>query len=184
LDEHVVAMVAVIRPEKAHEVLLEAARILTADRSDLALKYLVVGDGPAREQLQATCSRLGLDDRVRFLGIRDDIPVVLGLADVLVLPSHAAVETLPLVVLEAMAAGVPVVASAVGSVPDIIEDGWNGRLIAPADAVGLSKAICHIVDDRQETEQMVARARETVQSRYGVEQMVAKYQGLFERLAR
>jgi glycosyltransferase involved in cell wall biosynthesis len=182
--ERVVAMVAAIRPEKAHDALLEAARSLGAERSDLELKYLVVGDGPARSQLESTRSRFGLDDQMLFLGSRDDIPEILALADVLVLPSHAAVETLPLVVLEAMAAGVPVVASAVGSVPDIIEDGWNGKLIAPADAVGLSKAICHIVDNRQETEQLIANARETVQSRYSVEQMVAKYQELFERLAR
>ncbi|UCH84210.1 MAG: glycosyltransferase, partial [Candidatus Latescibacterota bacterium] len=183
-DGSVVTMVAAIRPEKAHDALLEASRIIITERPDLSLTYLIVGDGPARVELEAKRSRLGLDGSVNFLGSREDVPVILGLSDVLVLPSHAAVETLPLAVLEAMAAGVAIVASAVGSVPEIIQDGWNGKLIAPADAVGLSKAICHIVDNQRETERMIENARETVRRRYSVEHMVAKYQTLFERIAR
>ncbi|UCG51096.1 MAG: glycosyltransferase, partial [Candidatus Latescibacterota bacterium] len=182
-DEHrVVAMVAALRPEKAHEALLEAADTLARDRPDLRLKLLIIGDGPRRGALEEMRNRLGLVSSVRFLGVRDDIPALLHLSDVLVLPSHPAVETLPLAVLEAMAAGTPVVASAVGSVPDIIEDGWNGRLIAPADAVGLSQAICHIFDKSQETQQIIEHARETVISRYTVQDMVSKYETLFESL--
>jgi len=81
-----------------------------------------------------------------------------------------------------MAAGVPVVASAVGSVPDIIEDGWNGKLIAPADADGLDRAICHIFDKGHETQQIIRRARETIENRYTAERMTSKYAELFERL--
>ena len=117
-----------------------------------------------------------------FLGERDDVPVLLALSDVLVLPSHDAVETLPLAILEAMAAGVPVVASAVGSVPDVIEDGVNGRLIAPADAHGLAGAVRDIMDDRAKSAQMAHNAGETVRTRYGVGRMVAGYQALFESL--
>jgi glycosyltransferase involved in cell wall biosynthesis len=136
-----------------------------------------------RESLDSKREALGLAERVRFLGRRSDIPELLHLSDVLVLPSHPAVETLPMAVLEAMAAGVPVVASAVGSVPDIIENGKNGRLIAPADANGLVSAICHIFDNGQETQQIIRRARETVENRYTAERMASKYGELFERLA-
>lgn len=176
----VVLMVAALRPEKAHEALLEAARLLIEDGR--SWKFLIAGDGPRREELEGTSRRLGLGSRVVFLGERGDVPDLLHVASVLVLPSHAAVETLPLCVLEAMAAGVPVVASAVGSIPDVIENGVNGRLIGPADAVGLREALCHIIDHSQETAEMTRRARETVRARYSVERMVSRYAELFETL--
>ncbi len=178
----VVSMVAALRPEKAHEALLDAAAALTGRRPDLNLKFLVIGEGPRRDALEAIREALGLTQQVLFLGRRHDIPELLHLSHVLVLPSHPAVETLPLAVLEAMAAGVPVVASAVGSVPDIIEDGWNGKLIAPADADGLDRAICHIFDKGQETQQIIRRARETIENRYTAERMTSKYAELFETL--
>jgi glycosyltransferase involved in cell wall biosynthesis len=181
--DRVVVMVASLRPEKAHEALLEAARTLEAAGPGEAIKFLIVGEGPQRGTIEGLRSRLGLDRRVFLLGEREDIPEILGLADVLVLPSHAAVETLPLAVLEAMAAGVPVVASAVGSVPEIIDDGHTGRLIAPADAVGLSEAIRLIFDKHEETKQIISKAREKIRARYTVEGMVARYEALFERLA-
>jgi glycosyltransferase involved in cell wall biosynthesis len=178
--ERVVIMVAALRPEKAHEVLLEAAQALTGE--DPAVRFLIVGDGPRRAHLEALSSRLDLGDRVIFAGNRDEIPELLHLADVLVLPSHAAVETLPLSILEAMAAGVPVIASAVGSVPDLIEDGVNGRLIAPASANGLTEAIRSILNSPKEAENLIRNARATVRSKYTAEKMVAKYEALFQRL--
>ncbi len=180
--ERAVTIIAALRPEKAHEAFLEAAKILVTERPDLGLKFLIVGDGPRRGAIEALRNRLGLAERVLLLGGRDDIPAVLGISSVVALPSHGAVETLPLAVLEAMAAGVPVVASAVGSVPDLMEDGRNGKLIAPADAVGLSTAVCHIMDNREGTEQIVRRARDTVRGRYTVEKMVSGYAELFRRL--
>ena len=110
--DRVVLMVAALRPEKAHEVFLEAARLLVDSRQDV--KFLVVGDGPRRAELEALRRRLELEAYVQFLGVRDDVARLLHAAHVLVLPSHPAVETLPLSVLEAMAAGVPVVATRVG----------------------------------------------------------------------
>jgi glycosyltransferase involved in cell wall biosynthesis len=183
-SDRVVAMVAVLRPEKAHSALLDAARFIKENRPDLSIKFLVVGDGPERGRLEDERARLGLEDSVLLLGIRDDIPDLLHIAGAVALPSHPAVETLPLAVLEAMAAGTPVVASAVGSVGDIIEDGWNGKLIAPADAIGLSDAICHIFDEPQETKQIIERARETVRARYTVKRMMDKFDSLFQRLVK
>jgi glycosyltransferase involved in cell wall biosynthesis len=180
--DRVVSMIAALRPEKAHEALLEAAGIMARRRSDLSLKFLVVGGGPRRGEIERLVADGGLRKTVLLAGERDDVPEILRLSGALVLPSHAAVETLPLVVLEAMAAGVPVVASAVGSVPEIIESGKNGLLIPPADPVGLSEALCHIFDERENTQRMIERARDTVRQRYTVEKMLRGYVDLFDRL--
>jgi glycosyltransferase involved in cell wall biosynthesis len=181
-DDRVVSMVAALRPEKAHEALVEAAGILARRRKGPPVKFLVVGGGPRRAEIERLVTGGGLEKSVLFAGERDDVPEILRLSDALVLPSHAAVETLPLVVLEAMAAGVPVVASAVGSVPEIIENGQNGLLIAPADPVGLSEALCHIFDELENTQRMIERARDTVRQRFTVEKMLRGYVALFDRL--
>ena len=180
-DDKVVMMVAALRPEKAHEVFLEAASFLSVSRA--GVKFLVVGDGPRRGELEAMSTRLGLDESVRFLGVRGDVARLLHLADVVTLPSHPAVETLPLSVLEAMAAGVPVVATRVGSLPEIIEDGHNGVLIEPGDPTSLAGAIAGIIDDPDRSRAMAAAARDVVESRYSVEPMVAGYAALFQSLA-
>jgi glycosyltransferase involved in cell wall biosynthesis len=179
--DRVVTMVAALRPEKAHEVFLEAARLLVASHRDL--KFLIVGDGPRRGELGALCSRLGLDEYVRFLGVRDDVARLLQVARVLALPSHPAVETLPLSVLEAMAAGVPVVATRVGSLPEVIEPGRTGVLIEPGDPRALAAAIAGVVDDPDRSRGMAEAAREVVASRYAVGPMVDKYAALFRSLA-
>jgi len=179
--DKVVMMVAALRPEKAHEVFLESASLLRASRN--GVKFLVVGDGPRRAELEEMSTRLGLDESVRFLGVRADVARLLHLADVVTLPSHPAVETLPLSVLEAMAAGVPVVATRVGSLPEIIEDGHNGVLIEPGDPASLAGAIAGIIDDPERSRAMAAAARDVVESRYSVEPMVAAYASLFQSLA-
>jgi len=181
-DERVVTMVAVLRPEKAHEALIEAAQVLHHQHPQARLKYLVVGDGALRRSLEEQAAAKGVDTCVRFLGERDDVARLLHVSDVVVLPSHSAVETLPLALLEAMAAGVPVVASAVGSVPEFVQDGVSGRLIGPADAVGLAEAIWFILSKDEDRRRYVDAARRTVQERYSIERMVGDYEALFGRL--
>lgn len=181
-DDKVVMMVAALRPEKAHEVFLEAARLLAVSRRDL--KFLVVGDGPRRNELESLSSRLGLDGHVRFLGVREDVAQLLHVARVLALPSHPSVETLPLSVLEAMAAGVPVVATRVGSLHQLIESGRTGWLIDPGDPRALASAIETVVDDPARSRDMAAEAREVVRSRYSVDRMVDQYAALFRSLAK
>ncbi len=107
--------------------------------------FLVVGDGPLREELAALSERLGLGRRVHFLGYRSDARAIIGMLDVLVVSSHS--DGAPLVVLEAMEAGVPVVASAVGGIPDQIRDEREGLLVPPGDPVALGDALLCLLRD-------------------------------------
>lgn len=178
--DKVVLMVAVLRPEKAHEALLNAAGRLVA--SHPSLKFLIAGDGPRRVELERLSRDLRLEGNVVFLGLRRDVAELLHLSNVLVLPSHPVVETLPLAVLEAMAAGTPVVASAVGSIPDVIEDGVSGRLIPPADAAALAAALEELLADEALARRIADNAMRVVWERYSIEKMVKKYSDLFEDL--
>ena len=177
--DRVVAMVAVLRPEKAHESMFEAVERLSEKWP--GLKVLVVGDGERRAHLEAVAARMVRSGRVQFLGVRSDVARLLRASDVLVLPSHPVVETLPLAVLEAMASGTPVVASRVGSIPEVIEHGENGWLIRPAHALDLAEGIDHILSNPAEVERMCANARATVEERFSADAMVEKYEAMFER---
>jgi glycosyltransferase involved in cell wall biosynthesis len=148
------------------------------------VRFLFVGDGPRRAALEGLAAELGVRDRIVFAGERSDVPDLLHVADVFALPSHPAVETLPLAVMEAMAAGVPVVASRVGSVPDMIQDGVNGRLISPANGEELSRALREILGDPALARAFSAAGERTVREKYTLEGMILKYTALLERLAR
>jgi glycosyltransferase involved in cell wall biosynthesis len=140
-DDPVAVQVAVLRPGKGHAAAAEAiARV----RERLPrLRLLVVGDGPDRAAVERAVDRLG--DAAFMLGHRDDVMAVLDAADVLVHPSE--VDAFPTALLEAMAAGLPVVATAVGGIPEIVEDGETGLLVrAPAQAEELADALTAVLD--------------------------------------
>jgi glycosyltransferase involved in cell wall biosynthesis len=107
---------------------------------------------------------------------------LLHAADVAVLPSHGVVETLPLAVIEAMAVGIPVVASEVGSMAELIRDGESGFLIPAADAVALAERLAHIFQDPAGARDMGTRGREVVRGRFSIERTVRSYETLFEEL--
>lgn len=180
-DEAVVTMVAAMRPEKAHEAMLSALARL--DRAGVRLRVLLAGDGERREALEKEAEALGVRGRVDFLGVRRDVARLLHASDVVVLPSRSVVETLPLAVLEAMAVGVPVIASRVGSVPDVVIDRVTGLLISPADPVELAAAIAYTLSEREPARQRCARARERVVERHAIERTAARYGALFEEVS-
>lgn len=172
----VVLMVAGMRPEKGHDQLLEAvARAKDAGRT---LRVLLAGDGEGREALEALALSLGIRGDVEFLGVRRDVARLLHASDVVVLPS--VVEALPLALLEAMAAGTPVVASAVGSVPEVVEDGVTGLLVPPSDPSSLADRIGYILDDGPRAARIRENARERVAGRYSIDETAARYGDLFE----
>jgi glycosyltransferase involved in cell wall biosynthesis len=180
-EEAVVIMVAALRPEKAHEALLDAAAALRAQGR--RVRVLVVGDGERRGVLEQRVRGERLTHSVHFLGTRHDVARLLHASDVLVLPSHDVVETMPLAVMEAMAAGVPVVASRVGSVPELVEDGRCGRLIAPADGVELGEAVAYILDNPERAREWAGEGQRRVRGRFSLDRMAGRYREMFEELA-
>ena len=166
-DELVVAMVGVLRGGKGHGVAAGAVRLLRERFPKLRL--LILGDGPDRDTIE--CSTRDLGDRIVFGGFRDDVQSVLDAVDVLVQPSSF--DAFPTAVLEAMAARVPAVATAVGGIPEIIDDGESGYLIAaprdaetPASAEELARALTPLLGDRELRLRIGHRGRERFEARF------------------
>jgi glycosyltransferase involved in cell wall biosynthesis len=142
-DELMVLTVANLRPEKGHDILLRSARIVT--QRGLPVRFVVAGWGPLQAKLEAEHASLGLGDRFRFVGPRSDVLRLLGAADLFVLPSRY--EGLPVTLMEAAAMGVPIVASAVGEIPNLWTDGLDVVLVTPEQPAALADAITMLVRD-------------------------------------
>jgi glycosyltransferase involved in cell wall biosynthesis len=134
-DAPVALCVARLSPEKDVAAFLEAAALVP----ETAANFLVAGDGPLRPSLEQQIELLRLKDRARLLGARQDIPALLRAADVLCVPSRE--EGLGLAAVEAMASGLPVVATRVGGLPEVVTDGETGLLVAPGDRAALAAAL-------------------------------------------
>lgn len=167
--------VARLSAEKNLAMLLRAFAPVAARHPDAVL--VVVGDGPQREELETLARQLDLDDRVRFLGCRHDMPALYTLMHALVLPSLT--EGMPLVVLEAMACEVPVIASAVGDVPRLLAQSSHGRLVPPGDVTALEAALDEacIAPPRRDT-----AARQHVLAHHSSQVMVRNYLDLYDSL--
>jgi glycosyltransferase involved in cell wall biosynthesis len=132
-----------------------------------AARLRIVGDGPDRDAVEAEIRSHGLHDAVELLGERDDVPEILAAADVFVLSSHS--EGLPMSVLEAMATGLPVVASAVGGVPEAVADRETGLLVAPRDPGALGEALDRLVSDAGLRVRLGAAGRRRAADRFAIE---------------
>jgi glycosyltransferase involved in cell wall biosynthesis len=167
---HIVGITAVLRPEKNHQLLLDAFSRLRESLHDAEL--WIIGDGPERASLQETASRLRLHEAVRFLGHRPDARRLLAALDVAVLSSHPRVETLPLSLLEAMDAGLPVVATRVGALEEMVRDGRSGFLVPQGDARALAEALLQILGDRSLGARMGEEGQAICREGFSVERMV------------
>jgi glycosyltransferase involved in cell wall biosynthesis len=173
--DQVVTTVGFLRQPKAMDVLIEAAARI-APRFQ-ALKVLIVGEGADRPVYEALIDRLGVHDKVRLLGLRSDVPDLLATSDVAVLSTNS--EGSPLSVMEYMDAGLPVVATRVGGIPDLIDDGVEGYLVEPQDPAGLGDAIARVLDDPEEARRMGERARERRRREFDIDVMVENLQDLY-----
>lgn len=173
-----VGAVANLRPVKGLEVLVDAAALVAADRPDVS--FDVAGDGELRAGLDRQVERLGLAGRFHFRGAVGDVPALLATLDVAVLPSRG--EGMPNAVLEYMAAGRPIVATAVGATPELIEDGRCGLLVPPGDARALAAAIGRLVTDRALAARLGEAARRRARERYGRGAMVERFERFYEDL--
>jgi glycosyltransferase involved in cell wall biosynthesis len=143
-------------------------------------RLVIVGDGPVRGDVEQLAAELGVAERVELTGYRSDVPELLPTFNVLVHSTHT--EGLGLAILEAMAARVPVVASAVGGIPEIVRDGVTGTLFPAGDVEGLRDAVLAALNDPIRSAAMVEAAQQDVRRRFTVEQMCEEYRRLYEGL--
>lgn len=176
-DEVVLVVVARLDPFKDLGTLLRAFALCRP--SERPVRLLMVGEGPCRGELEALARTLELGNTVTFLGYRSDIGDVLSAADLFVLSSRT--EGMPISVLEAMASSLPVVATAVGGVPELVEQGVTGLLVPPGDPSALADAILTVVSDAHTRNVMGAAGRERVVSRFTLQAMAARYEAFYLR---
>jgi sugar transferase (PEP-CTERM/EpsH1 system associated) len=181
-DLVVVGTVARMQAVKDHATLVRAVAMLVAESPALAsrLRLAIVGDGPLLEPTRALVSSLGLDAQAWLPGARDDVPDILQAFDLFVLPSLA--EGISNTLLEAMASGLPVLASAVGGNSEIVDDGHWGRLFAAGDVAGLAGLLRSYVADERMRRAQGAAARRAAVERFSLDTMVNRYQTLYEGL--
>ena len=174
----VIGTVSRLEVQKAHDVLLRAFATLRAAGTGAVL--LLVGDGREKGRLQEMVTALGLQDDVRFLGTRRDLPLLFAAMDVFALPSRW--EGTPLALIGAMAASVPVVATPVGGVTTVVEDGKTGRLVPVADAEALAAALGEALRDRATSRALAEAGRNHVMETCSVSVMVRGLEALYLEL--
>jgi sugar transferase (PEP-CTERM/EpsH1 system associated) len=178
----VIGTVGRLQDVKDQATLIDAFALLCERRPEARadLRLAVVGDGPLRERLAQKAQDAGVADLVWFPGARNDIPELMRSFDVFALSSIA--EGTPVTLLEAMSCGVPVVATNVGGIPEVVQDGVNGALVPASDAQALAEALGRYVDDRARVSAHGAAARERIERHYSVAAMVGAYTALYDQL--
>lgn len=174
-----IGIVATLRSWKGHRFLVEALGRLA--RRDARL--VIVGDGPQRAALEAQVAELKLAHRVVFAGQQDDVAPWLAALDVFALPSYAN-EGVPQALMQAMACGLPVISTPVGSIAEIVQDGETGRLVAPEDAQALRAAIEGLLADPAARAKLARNARSAALQRFGEDRMVERMIDVFTVVAR
>ena len=178
--EPLVLAIGRLSSEKAHIDLINAFQHLQSDHSELNAKLVIVGDGPERENLEAAVRSKGLDGRVHFAGQMSNVRPYYAAADLLALPSHS--EGSPYVLLEAMAARVAVVATAVGGVPEMVEDEESALLVSARDPQRMAASIARVLKDAELKRTLTMNASALIMTRYSpetyVRSLVEIYRGL------
>ncbi len=178
-DDHLVlSVISRLHPVKGHTIMFYALQHVI--KAYNFVRLLVVGSGPEKENLEKIVDELGLAKYVIFTGFRRDIPDVLSATDILVQPSIS--EGFGLTVIEGMAMNRPVIASAVGGIPEIIKDRFNGLLVTPGDPIALSDAIISLVELPGRTAELVKAGRETVLRSFTAEKMARNTEQVYAKL--
>jgi glycosyltransferase involved in cell wall biosynthesis len=179
----VLGTVATLRPQKALDVLIRATALLAGARPSLQVLIAggdVAGDPAMRNQLEALARELGVEQNVRLLGLRTDVPAIIDALDIAVCSSDF--EGSPLSVMEYMAGAKPVVATSVGGVPDLIADGENGLLVPPQDPQGLAAAVAELLADPQRARRMGEAGRTRRREEFSIDATVRHIEDLYDEL--
>ena len=178
INEKVLLYAGRLLPEKGADVLLSALTFISS--RNLTFKVLIAGDGPLLNQLHNFVINHSLGDRVAFLGRRNDIPLLLNLADLVVIPSRW--EGLPMLLLEAMAASKTVIATNVGGIPGVIKHKVNGWLIPPEDPKLLNESIIYLLENEEQRNKLGIRAFQTINENFSIETSIIKLIKIYNNL--
>ncbi len=186
--ERIILHVSTFRPIKritdCIEIVARIKNLETGSGSQFGVKLVMCGDGPERADAEALAARLGVADSVKFVGKQPQSQVrdYLSVADLLLLPSQS--ESFGLTALEAMACEVPVIATRVGGIPELVEDGGCGYLFEIGDVDGMAAASLRVLSDDAERERLGRRGREIAVSRFTTEKIIPQYEELYSRVVR
>jgi glycosyltransferase involved in cell wall biosynthesis len=170
-----IAVVANLRKEKGHDVLIDAAPEILRHFPDASVD--IIGAGPELEALQSRARAQGVSSAFTFTGYEPDVARRLKEADLFVLPSRS--EAFPNAILEAMSASLPIVASAVGGIVELIADGRTGLLVSPEDPHALAQGVCRLMSDRGLGARLGRTACQDVQGRYSFERMTSAFEDIY-----
>lgn len=168
LDAHLMTTVAVLREPKGIQFMLRAMPEILA--TDPQAYYLIAGDGPYGNTLRQEARKLSQQNRIIFAGMRRDVPRVLAASDIFVLPTLT--EALPTVLAEAMACHLPIIASAVGGIPEMVFDGENGLLVSPGDPSQLVEACSSLLGDEDLRQTMGKRSWQIAHEKFNIHQQI------------
>lgn len=178
-DALVFGIIARLEPVKGHRYFLEAFANVAKRHPEA--QAILVGDGSLRGELESQTRQAGLEGRIHFLGIREDVNALLNVMDVFVLPSIAG-EGLPNVVLEAMACGLPVVATRVGGTPEAVLHGKTGFIVEPANPEALAQAMEALIADETKRKAFGNASRRRAESEFSLQKQLAEFENLYIRL--
>jgi len=176
-DTIVIGIVAVLRAAKRHKDLIEAV-----SQIDRNIKLIIVGDGPQWDNLQNLIKEKHLEDKVIMTGQRDDVPEILSDFDIFVLPSSE--EALGTSILEASSAGVAIVGSDVGGIPECVKEDKNGLLFEPKNVEDLKNKLLMLIDDKDRLNFYKQNARKFILDNFSVDKMVKETENLYERVVK
>jgi sugar transferase (PEP-CTERM/EpsH1 system associated) len=176
--ECMVLQVARLDPIKDHRTAIRA--IALAANRDPRIRLFIVGDGPERSSIEQQISRQSLHGRVVLVGCRSDVPRLLAAADVFLLTSVS--EGIPVTIIEAMAAGTPVVATAVGGVPELISDGVTGLLAPQEDEVAVANALVRMAGDCELRRRLAGQAKHRAETEFSEQRMTANYDCIYQEM--
>ncbi len=179
--QRLVGLISYLRSYKGHEYFVEAAAQVSVTRQDTT--FLIVGEGPEEGAIRRRIESLGLAKSIRMLGFRDDLLNVFRSLDLFVIPSVEG-DTIPQVLMQALAMGLPVVSTTVGSIPDVVLEGETGFVVLPRDAKSLADRIVVLLDDPALRSRMGARGRALVEGSYSLNRMLDNLEAIYTRLAR
>ena len=174
-EDEVIGFIGRLEPIKGIEYFIDAARIVAEEIPKV--KFLIIGEGTLRSKLELRVSKLGLAKKFIFTGWKKDISRVLAILDLCVLPSLN--ESWGLILLQAQSAGVPIVATTVGGIPEVVLNGKTGILVPPKDPQKFAEAVIYLLKDNPKRLAMAKAAREWVKARFSIQRMLEKIHGIY-----